>query len=70
MTGRLKPYRAGEFASALRAIGVRRGASKSHVIRMCNAGEIDCERRGPQRQRYIPARELQRVARLLLEKDT
>ena len=69
MTGRRKSYRPGEFAAALRELGIKRGASKSSVIRMCDAGEIEYERKGPQGQRHIPARELKRVAALLREQD-
>ena len=70
VTGRRKPYRVGEFVSELHAMGFVRGVSESTIIRKCNAGEIACERKGPQGQRHIPARELTRVARALREPAT
>jgi len=69
MTGRRKPYRVGEFVKALHDEGVDHRASESTIIRMCNANEIEHERRGSQGQRFIFARELKRVAHLLTEKN-
>jgi len=70
VTGRKRPYRAGEFAAALRELGLTKGTSKSTIIRMCDAGLIECERSGRQGQRYIPARELSRIAKVLSEDGT
>jgi len=67
--GRRKPYRVGRFVDALRELGVGSRASASTIIRMCNAGKIEHERRGSQGQRFIFARELKRVARILMEKN-